>query len=43
MSDKQTIEGLLREVAPQALAVLARRSGSCADAEDGVREALGTA
>ena len=40
MSDKQTIEGLLREVAPQALAVLARRSGSFADAEDAVQEAL---
>lgn len=40
MSDEQTIEGLLRELAPQALAVLARRSGSFADAEDAVQEAL---
>ena len=40
MSDKQTIEGLLRELAPQALAVLARRFGSFADAEDAVQEAL---
>jgi RNA polymerase sigma factor (sigma-70 family) len=40
VSDTQTIEGLLRELAPQALAVLARRSGSFADAEDAVQEAL---
>jgi RNA polymerase sigma factor (sigma-70 family) len=40
VSDEQTIEGLLRELAPQALAVLARRSGSFADAEDAVQEAL---
>jgi RNA polymerase sigma factor (sigma-70 family) len=42
VSDKptQTIEGLLRELAPQALAVVTRRSGSFADAEDAVQEAL---
>jgi RNA polymerase sigma factor (sigma-70 family) len=35
-----TIEGLLRELAPQALAAVARRGGSFADAEDAVQEAL---
>ena len=33
-------EGLLRELAPQALAVVARRSGDFAAAEDAVQEAL---
>jgi predicted RNA polymerase sigma factor len=40
VSETQTIEGLLRELAPQTLAILARRSGSFADAEDAVQEAL---
>ncbi len=35
-----TIEGLLRELAPQALAAVARRSGDFAAAEDAVQEAL---
>jgi RNA polymerase sigma factor (sigma-70 family) len=34
------LEGLLRDLAPQALAVLARRTGDFADAEDAVQEAL---
>ena len=34
------MEGLLRALAPQALAVLARRYGDFADAEDAVQEAL---
>ena len=37
---EQSLEGLLRELAPQALAVLARRTGEFADAEDAVQEAL---
>jgi RNA polymerase sigma factor (sigma-70 family) len=37
------IEGLLRELAPQALAAVARRRGDFADAEDAVQEALVTA
>ena len=40
MSGDDTIEGLLRDLAPQALAVVARRHGSFADAEDAVQEAL---
>ena len=35
-----TTEGLLRELAPQALAAVARRSGDFAAAEDAVQEAL---
>ncbi len=35
-----TSEGLLRELAPQALAAVARRSGDFAAAEDAVQEAL---
>lgn len=34
------IEGLLRTLAPQALAALARRTGDFADAEDAMQEAL---
>jgi RNA polymerase sigma factor (sigma-70 family) len=34
------IEGLLRDAAPRALAVVARRSGDFADAEDAVQEAM---
>ena len=34
------VEGLLRELAPQALGALARRYGDFADAEDAVQEAL---
>jgi len=34
------VEGLLRVLAPQVLAVLVRRSGDFADAEDAVQEAL---
>jgi RNA polymerase sigma factor (sigma-70 family) len=34
------IEGLLRDLAPQALAIVARRHGSFAEAEDAVQEAL---
>jgi RNA polymerase sigma factor (sigma-70 family) len=34
------VEGLLRELAPQVLAVLVRRYGDFADAEDAVQEAL---
>lgn len=37
------VEGLLRELAPQALGALARRYGEFADAEDAVQEALVTA
>ena len=37
------VEGLLRELAPQALGALARRYGDFADAEDAVQEALLTA
>lgn len=40
MSDEPTIEGLLRVHAPRALAVVARRGPSFADAEDAVQEAL---
>jgi RNA polymerase sigma factor (sigma-70 family) len=35
-----TVEGLLRELAPQVLAAVARRHGDVADAEDAVQEAL---
>jgi RNA polymerase sigma factor (sigma-70 family) len=35
-----TIDGLLRNLAPQAVAIVARRGGSFADAEDAVQEAL---
>ena len=34
------VEGLLRELAPQALAVLVRRHGDFDHAEDAVQEAL---
>ena len=34
------VEGLLRELAPQALGAVARRYGNFADAEDAVQEAL---
>ena len=34
------VEGLLRELAPQALGAVARRYGDFADAEDAVQEAL---
>jgi predicted RNA polymerase sigma factor len=37
------VEGLLRELAPQALGAVARRYGEFADAEDAVQEALATA
>jgi RNA polymerase sigma factor (sigma-70 family) len=37
------VEGLLRELAPQAVGALARRYGEFADAEDAVQEALVTA
>ncbi len=37
------LEGLLRELAPQALGAVARRYGEFADAEDAVQEALVTA
>jgi RNA polymerase sigma factor (sigma-70 family) len=37
------VEGLLRELAPQALGAVARRYGEFADAEDAVQEALITA
>ena len=37
------VEGLLRELAPQALGAVARRYGDFADAEDAVQEALVTA
>ena len=37
------VEGLLRELAPQALGAVARRYGDFADAEDAVQEALATA
>jgi len=40
MTDDVTVEGLLRELAPQALAALARRSGDFGDSEDAVQEAL---
>jgi len=40
MTDDVTVEGLLRELAPQALAAVARRTGDFADAEDAVQEAL---
>ena len=40
MRDDVPVEGLLRELAPQALAAVARRSGNFADAEDAVQEAL---
>src|SRR5665811_1202152 len=36
------VEGLLRELAPQALGAVARRYGEFADAEDAVQEALVT-
>jgi predicted RNA polymerase sigma factor len=34
------VEGLLRELAPQALGAVVRRYGDFADAEDAVQEAL---
>jgi RNA polymerase sigma factor (sigma-70 family) len=37
------VEGLLRELAPQALGAVARRYGEFADAEDAVQEALASA
>jgi len=37
------VEGLLRELAPQALGAVARRYGEFAEAEDAVQEALVTA
>ncbi|HEX2772188.1 MAG TPA: DUF6596 domain-containing protein [Micromonosporaceae bacterium] len=40
MSVRNDGEGLLRELAPQVLAVLVRRYGDFADAEDAVQEAL---
>lgn len=40
MSAGTDVEDLLRELAPQVLAVLARRFGGFADAEDAVQEAL---
>ncbi|HUY46223.1 MAG TPA: DUF6596 domain-containing protein [Streptosporangiaceae bacterium] len=40
MTSAAGIEGLLRELAPQVLGVLARRYGDFADAEDAVQEAL---
>ena len=40
ITDSTSIEGLLRELAPQALGVVARRYGSFADTEDAVQEAL---
>ena len=40
MTERTTVEDLLRELAPQALGVLVRRYGDFADAEDAVQEAL---
>lgn len=40
MTDAGTVEGLLRELAPQALVVLGRRHRSFADCEDAVQGAL---
>ncbi len=40
---RRTNEGLLRDLAPQALAAMVRRYGNFADAEDAVQEALVTA
>jgi RNA polymerase sigma factor (sigma-70 family) len=40
VSTAASIEGLLRELAPQALGVVVRRHGDFADAEDAVQEAL---
>ena len=40
MSAAPAVEDLLRELAPQVLGVLVRRSGDFADAEDAVQEAL---
>jgi len=40
MMRRGEIEGLLRDAAPQALAVLARRCGDFADAEDAIQEAM---
>ena len=40
MSDSVGVEGLLRELAPQALGAVVRRYGHFADAEDAVQEAL---
>ncbi len=40
MSDRNEVEGLLREAAPRALAAVTRRFGGFADAEDAVQEAL---
>ena len=37
------VEGLLRELSPQAVGALARRYGEFADAEDAVQDALVTA
>jgi len=38
--DRSGVEGLLRELAPQALGAMVRRFGDFADAEDAVQEAL---
>lgn len=40
MTGEPTVEGLLRDLAPQALAVVARRHASFADCEDAVQETL---
>ena len=40
MTTRVEVEGLLREVAPQALAALVRRYGDFGTAEDAVQEAL---
>jgi RNA polymerase sigma factor (sigma-70 family) len=40
VNGRADVEDLLRELAPQVLAVLVRRSGDFADAEDSVQEAL---
>jgi RNA polymerase sigma factor (sigma-70 family) len=43
VSDTETTEGLLRELAPRVLGALVRRYGDFADAEDAVQEALAAA
>ncbi|MGI8677213.1 MAG: RNA polymerase sigma factor [Jatrophihabitans sp.] len=43
MNPADDVEGLLRELAPQALGAVARRYGDFADAEDAVQEALAAA
>jgi RNA polymerase sigma factor (sigma-70 family) len=40
VTDQPGVEGLLRELAPQALAIVARRHASFAECEDAVQEAL---